>query len=377
MRRRNAAGDSLSEDVVSKASLFSTASIGTVTLRNRAAVSPMTRVSATEDGLATAQMVAYYVNFARGGWGLIETEATYIDESHSQCRNRQPGLARATHQEAWRGVVEAVHAHGAAIFVQLQHAGALAEARRYRPDTVAPSSLEPRTRKPLPTPRELTATEIAQIHENFASAAVRAVESGFDGVELHGANGYLIDQFLTDYTNRRTDRYGGPMANRVRFAAEAIHAVRRVVPDGFPVGIRLTQGKANDPDYTWPDGEADAVTIFRSVVAAGATFLHLAGLNAASSSLAGGRRLPELARNVTTAVVIANGGLEDPVRAENMLRVGGADVISLARGALANPDWPQRVAAGFPLARYDPAMLLPVATLDNAEAWQKLHSRLG
>ena len=155
-------------------------------------------------------MQRYYEQFASGGWGLIETEATYIDEEHSQCRARQPGLATTRHRDAWRLVVNAVHAHGAAIFVQLQHAGALAEARRYCADTLAPSAIEPRSRHPLPIPRELTSTGIARIHEHFARAAGLAIEAGFDGVELHGANGYLVDQFLTDYTNHRTDEYRRP-----------------------------------------------------------------------------------------------------------------------------------------------------------------------
>ena len=202
--------------------LFSPVALGPLTLANRIVVSPMTRVSAMENGEATPQMQRYYEQFASGGWGLIETEATYIDEEHSQCRARQPGLATTRHRDAWRLVVNAVHAHGAAIFAQLQHAGALAEARRYCADTVAPSAIEPRSRHPLPIPRELTSTGIARIHEHFARAAGLAIQAGFDGVELHGANGYLVDLFLTDYTNHRTDEYGGPIANRIRFAVEAV-----------------------------------------------------------------------------------------------------------------------------------------------------------
>jgi 2,4-dienoyl-CoA reductase-like NADH-dependent reductase (Old Yellow Enzyme family) len=359
----------LSEDVGFDG-LFSPVALGPLTLANRIVVSPMTRVSAMENGEATPQMQRYYEQLARGGWGLIETEATYIDEEHSQCRVRQPGLATTRHRDAWRLVVNAVHAHGAAIFVQLQHAGALAEARRYCADTLAPSAIEPRSRHPLPIPRELTSSGIARIHEHFAQAAGLAIEAGFDGVELHGANGYLVDQFLTDYTNHRTDEYGGPIANRIRFAVEAVRAVRRVVPASFPVGLRLSQHKTADPEYTWPDGESDAETIFRSLVEAGASFLHVGGRNAPSCTR-GGCLLSELARRVTGVVVMANGGLEEPARARALVASGGADLVSLARGALANPDWPRRVQSGLPLKPFDPAMIRPVATLDNAEAWQR------
>jgi 2,4-dienoyl-CoA reductase-like NADH-dependent reductase (Old Yellow Enzyme family) len=360
----------LCEDRVANVNLFSSIAIGSAALRNRAAVAPMTRVSAEEDGRITAAMVEYYEEFARGGWGLVETEATYIDEEHSQCRPNQPGIATTEQRDAWRRVVDAVHARGAAIFIQLQHAGALAEARRYRADTVAPSAIEPRSPKPLPIPRELGEVEIARIHENFGRAAAYAVEAGFDGIELHGTNGYLIDQFLTDYTNRRGDGYGGSFVNRMRFACEAIVAVRAAVPDSFPVGMRLNQAKTHDAGYAWPGGEADADALFRALVDAGATFLHIAGLNAPPPAR-GSDMLLDAARAIADVIVIANGGLEDPARAQALVGSGRADIISLARGALANPDWPQRVAERRPLALYDPAMIRPVPTLENAAAWRE------
>ena len=330
----------------------------------------MTRLSATDGGLVTDRMVRYYEQFARGGWGLIETEGTYIDAEYSQCRVRQSGIATVTQRDAWRRVVDAVHRHGAAIFVQLQHAGALAETWPYGAESVGPSPVPPRTRKSLPVPRELSASDIARIQEHFADAAVRAVEAGFDGVELHGTNGYLIDQFLTDYTNLRTDQYGGPVANRIRFACETLAAVRRAVPSGVPVGIRLNQSKTNDPAYAWPGGDADASIVFGSLVAAGASFFHIAGLNAPHANR-GSERLLGVARHLTSVAVIANGGLDDPPRAQSLLAAGGADVVSLARGALANPDWPQRVVANLPLTVYDPEIVRPAPTLENADAWRQ------
>jgi 2,4-dienoyl-CoA reductase-like NADH-dependent reductase (Old Yellow Enzyme family) len=350
--------------------LFSSVRVGSARLRNRAVVAPMTRISAADDGCATDLMTSYYEEFARGGWGLVETEATYIDREHSQCKARQPGLATASHLEAWRRVVDAVHAAGASIFVQLQHAGALAEVRTHRPDSVAPSAVPPRSKRPFPTPRALASDEILRICDHFAAAAARAVDAGFDGVELHGANGYLIDQFLTDYTNLRTDDYGGPASNRARFAADVVRAVRRAVPEDFPVGIRLAHGKTGDPQYAWPGGEGEAVTIFQSIVAAGATFLHIGGPGGTVTAV-GGRTLIEIAKEATGATVFGNGGLQDPVRAEALLRTRAADLASIARGALANPDWPRRVAAHLPLATYDPAMILPAPTLDRAEDWRR------
>src|SRR5262245_58276200 len=174
--RRWLNGSLLCEDRVAQVNLFSSTAIGAVGLRNRTAVAPMTRVSAADDGSVTGAMAEYYEEFARGGWGLVETEATYIDTAHSRCRDRQPGMATPAQRETWRRIVDAVHAQGAAIFMQLQHAGALAEVQRNGAGTVAPSAVPPRSPKPLPLPRELSAGEIEHLCDSFASAAVRAVE---------------------------------------------------------------------------------------------------------------------------------------------------------------------------------------------------------
>ncbi len=350
--------------------LFSPFTIGGMRLRNRAVVAPMTRVSATAAGEATPQMLRYYEAFARGGWGLVETEATYIDEEQSQCRAGQPGLATPRQREAWRPIVDSAHAHGARIVVQLQHAGALAETCRDGAPSVAPSAVEPRSRQPLPMPRALTRGDIARIHERFARAASLAVEAGFDGVELHGGNGYLIDQFLTPETNQRTDDYGGPMTHRVRFAVEAVQAVRAVVPHAYPVGVRVSQHKTADPGYVWSGGEEDVRTIVGALVAAGASFMHIGGQGAPARVNGSGALVCALAKALSGAVVIANGGLEAPERAGAILAADEADLVSIARGALANPDWPHHVASGSPLRRFDPAMIRPVATLDRAETWR-------
>ena len=343
-------------------------------LRNRAVVAPMTRTSATAAGDATPQMLRYYEAFARGGWGLVESEATYIDDEQSQCRAGQPGLATPRQRDAWRPLVDSVHAHGACIAVQLQHAGALAEMPRDGISSVAPSAVEPRSRQPLPMPRALTRGEIARIHEHFARAARLAVDAGFDAVELHGGNGYLIDQFLTPETNQRTDEYGGPISHRVRFAVEAVHAVRAAVPRTYPVGVRVTQHKSADPGYTWAGGEEDVRTIVGALVAAGASFVHVGGQSVPARANGSGPLVCALAKALGGATVIANGGLEVPERAGAMLAAGDADLVSMARGALANPDWPHRVASGLPLRRFDPAMIRPVATLDRAEAWRQEQS---
>jgi 2,4-dienoyl-CoA reductase-like NADH-dependent reductase (Old Yellow Enzyme family) len=181
--------------------LFSGARIGDVEIENRLAVSPMTRVSETHEGLAMEDMVAYYESFARGGFGLIITEGTYPDEAHGQGYWNQPGLANDEQAEAWRRVTEAVHGQEARIFAQLMHAGALVQGNRFRDETVGPSAVPPKGKKmemyggsgDFPLPEELSHEGIAEVIETFVAAARRACEVGFDGVELHGANGYLLN----------------------------------------------------------------------------------------------------------------------------------------------------------------------------------------
>jgi 2,4-dienoyl-CoA reductase-like NADH-dependent reductase (Old Yellow Enzyme family) len=205
-----------------------------------------------------------------------------------------------------------------------------------------------------------------------------AKEIGFDGVEVHGANGYLLDQFLTRYTNQRADEYGGPVANRIRLTAEVIRAIRDAVGHDFCVGVRLSQTKVNDVEYRWPGGAQDAEVIYRAVADAGVSYLHIASEGRDwihTATLDNGTTLTALAREVTGLPVIANGGMHQPDQAAQVLAEGHADVLSLGRGALANPDFPTRLAEGAPLEQFDYEMLHPLATLDNAERWRQQRSR--
>ena len=191
--------------------LLAPAAIGGVALANRLAVAPMSRVSTAGDGVPTENMVDYYAAFAHGGFGLIVTEGTYIDHAHSQAYANQPAIVTDEQVRAWARVVDAVHAAGGRIVLQLMHAGALVQ---HADAGLAPSAVQPRGRKlagyggvgPYPLPRAMTAGEIADVVEAFAASAERGREAGFDGVEVHAANGYLLDQFLTPYTNVR-DRF--------------------------------------------------------------------------------------------------------------------------------------------------------------------------
>jgi 2,4-dienoyl-CoA reductase-like NADH-dependent reductase (Old Yellow Enzyme family) len=345
--------DHHTEKDVSDGVLFSPIIVGGVGLVNRAVVAPMTRVSGTQDGRVTERNARYYARFARGGFGLIITEGIYPDSEYSQGYVNQPGLATSAQQQSWRAVTDAVHADGGMIFAQLMHAGAQSQGNRFRDRTAGPSAVVPigeqvstyRGTGPFPTPKPLNIAEIAEVRRGFAAAARRAVAAGFDGVELHGANGYLLDEFLTDYLNVRDDCYGGDVANRVRLAAEACDEVLQAVGTEVPVGIRISQNKVSDSTYKWPGGVGDAEVIFGSLARTGIHFLHTAEYDAAAPAFTDGApTLAQLAKQHSGGLpVIANGKLEDFDIAEGLLRSSSADLVSIGKAALAQPDWPQRV----------------------------------
>jgi 2,4-dienoyl-CoA reductase-like NADH-dependent reductase (Old Yellow Enzyme family) len=357
------------------APLFQPLELGKLTLPNRLAVAPMTRVSATADGLATPAIAEYYAAFAQGGFGLLITEGLYTDTAHAQGYLHQPGMATAAQQASWREVIKGVHAQGGRIVAQLMHAGALSQGNPWRSGTLAPSAVQPageqmrvyRGQGPYALPRAMSQADIDAAVRGFAHAAVLAREAGFDGVEIHGANGYLLDQFLTAHTNLRDDAYGGELIARLRLITETVHAVRGAVGAAYPVGLRLSQGKVNDFTHTWPEGEAGAALLFQAAGKLPLDFLHTTAFEAWQPAFGHGPSLAALAkRHAGTLPVLANGSLHDPAAAAGMLARREADAVTLGRGALTHPDWPARVRAGMPLEDFDPGLLSPIADLDNA-----------
>ncbi|BBB70209.1 NADH:flavin oxidoreductase (plasmid) [Undibacterium sp. YM2] len=355
--------------------LFDPLRVGRMWLKNRLAVAPMTRVSATDTGCATHQMARYYSSFAEGGFVLIITEGIYTDTAYSQGYWKQPGLSDDIQRDSWVKVVEGAHQNGGYIIAQLMHAGALAQGNPYRDDTVAPSAVKPkgqqmefyRGKGDYPLPGAMTHDEIAETIHGFAAAAVRAKDAGFDGVEIHGANGYLLDQFLSEGTNLRDDEYGGNIERRLRLMIEVVRAVRMAVGVEITVGLRISQAKVNDFTHKWRNAEIEAALIFGTLAKLPIDYIHTTEFEAWKSAFGDGLSLATLARKYTCIPVIANGSLHDPVRAADLLASGQADAISLGRGALTHADWPARVSRGSALADFDRAILFPIADLANEE----------
>lgn len=362
-------------DFATGSPLFHPLAIGRIALRNRLAVAPMTRVSATADGCATGHMQRYYGAFAEGGFGLVITEGIYTDKAYSQGYLQQPGLSDSAQRDAWAPVVQAVHAGGARMVAQLMHAGALSQGNPHRADTRGPSVVQPKGQQmacyrgagPYRLPHAMSGDEIAEVIRGFAEAAARAREAGFDGVEIHGANGYLIDQFLTEGINERTDRYGGNVEQRVRLVIDIVEAVRNAVGADFTVGVRLSQGKVNDFAHKWSGAERDAAAIFGALGKLRLDYVHTTEFEAWTSAFGDSPSLAALAKRHTGLPVIANGSLHDPARAASLVAGGGADVVAVGRIALTHADWPRRVHDGEPIGEFDREILSPIADLANAD----------
>lgn len=356
---------------------FTKSVIGRLDLKNRLALAPMTRVSASQSGHATERMARYYERFAHGGFGLIITEGIYTDQSFSQGYFNQPGISDDEQAKAWRTVTGAIHRHGGAVFAQLMHAGALSQGNRFVNHTVAPSAIRPRGEQlafyhgqgQYPLPKAMTDVEITGAIDGFAKAAHRAVSvAGFDGIEIHAANGYLLDQFLTDYTNQRNDSWGGDIKARMGLTLAVVDAVKRAVGHSVPVGVRISQGKVNDFTHKWPEGESAAQIIFGALSEAGVDFIHVTEHKSWESAFNSGTdSLVSMAsRFAPNVALIANGGINDNETLERVFDQG-ADFVALGKAALSNPNFPKRLLKKREIATFNPALLGPIANIKDCE----------
>lgn len=327
--------------------------LGSLTLPNRVVMAPLTRLRAEADGTPTELIATYYRQ--RASAGLIISEMTVVSP-FGQAYLNAPGLYSDSHREGWRRVTDTVHHAGGRIFAQLAHAGRISHPSLLPggASPVAPSAVRPaghvHTRsgsQPYVTPRALDTAEIAAVVSEFQSAARMAQEAGFDGIELHSANGYLLDQFLRNRTNHRTDNYGGSAQNRVRFLQEVIEAVVKVWgPDR--VGVRLSPFNSfNDMSDSNPRQSFSIIA--RALSTSGLAYLHVFEPMGPKD-----KWLTPLLRDAFRGPVIANGGY-DGHSAQQVVSAGIAEAIAFGTPFLANPDLPLRLANGLPLNTPDPS----------------------
>jgi 2,4-dienoyl-CoA reductase-like NADH-dependent reductase (Old Yellow Enzyme family) len=329
--------------------LFAPLDLRSVRLPNRIVVAPMTQFSA-DDGVAGDWHLMHLGQFAASGAAMVLTESTYVA---ANARNAPSCLSLySDEQEAAVGrIARFFDTYGAGFFgVQLCHGGRKASAREpwkgggHLPkneggyEAVAPSAVPISDAWPAPTP--LTPDAIGGVIQAFADAAKRAHRAGASVIEIHGAHGYLIHQFLSPITNRRTDGYGGSLTNRMRFAIEVFDAIRTVWPDDLPIGIRVS---ATDWIAGGWDVE-DTVELARALHARGCDYIHVSsgGLDSAQRITVGPGYQTGFAATIKAAVdmpVITVGQISEPYQAETILRTGQADMIALARPILFNPHW--------------------------------------
>jgi N-ethylmaleimide reductase len=349
-------------------SMFSPLQVGPYRLGHRVAMAPLTRMRAEKPSLAPRPLnVEYYRQRATSG-GLIIAEASPVMATGHGSPGT-PGVYSEQQINGWREVVDAVHAKGGLIFLQLWHVGRVSHSS-FQPggalpvsSSAVPISAELKTMtadgKPAPyeAPRALETNEIAGVVDAFRQGARNALEAGFDGVEIHGANGYLIEQFLQSRTNLRTDQYGGSIENRTRFLMEIARAVIEVW-GADRVGVRLSPyGVAND------SGEADAMPLYTHVIKSldplGLAYLHFIEPRSSGAGRAevNHQNVPSamvLFRPIWNGVLIAAGGFTGET-ADAAIAAGHADAIAFGRIFISNPDLPRRLQHGYPLTPYNRA----------------------
>lgn len=355
--------------------IFRKANIWQRALINRAVVAPMSRVSGTADGLATDEMMHYYAAFATGGFGVIITEGIYTDVYASKSYNNQPGLTNAAQYTSWEKVTRAVHRSPTLIFAQLMHGGALSQCSG---NTLAPSPVKPVGVKltpyggggDFPLPEEMDLTDIQTMQQGFIDSAVNAHKAGFDGIEIHGANGYLLDQFLTPELNHRNDQYGGTMQNRFRAIAEIIDGIKASVPQGFIIGLRISEGKVNDLTYRWAHGIETAQELANEIKRSQPDYVHVAvqtGEWERDSFYGAGSSLALVIREATGILVIANGGFHNLNKAETALNNNHADLLAIGKAALADPHWVVKTLRELPVIPFHRDMQWPEVTIAHTQ----------
>jgi N-ethylmaleimide reductase len=341
---------------MSEKNLFSPTTLGALTLSNHTVMAPMTR-SRAEGNVPNALMVEYYTQ--RSDAGLIITEGT-APSPNGLGYARIPGIFSPKQVAGWKHVTQAVHKQGGHIFVQLMHTGRVGHTLNLPEgaELIAPSAIaapgqmytDQKGMQPHPVPRAMTEADLARTREEFVSAAKNAMEAGFDGVELHGANGYLLEQFISPHSNQRTDSYGGSIENRIRYVLEVAQAVTGAIGGG-KVGIRLSPFGVNAGMEPFEETEATHLALVEKLATTGIQYIHVVD-HSAMGAPAVPASLKQAMRKAWPRSFILAGGF-DRAGAEAVLREGMADLVAFGRPFLCNPDLVARLENSLPLASPD------------------------
>jgi len=341
--------------------LFSPFPFKNHTLRNRIGVAPMTRMSSQHDSIPRQDVLDFLVRRAQNGAAIVYTEAIVTDYESAQ---GYPGQARLVTQrqiDAWRPVVRAIQEAGAVAIMQMFHCGRVGwpevnpAGRIIAPSPVSPRQKNPLTGSPYPIPDEMSIFDIAHVIQGFVETARGAIDAGFDGVEIHGAHGYLVSQFLSPYSNKRNDGYGGSTENRYRFAHEIVQAVAKVIPDNRLLTFRISDWGVVDMDVSLFGNKSEYQEIIRLLSRERLDAISVSTYDFTKMAFGTDKRMAGITREVTDLPVMICGKIYDRASGEEALR--DAEIVLSAKSMLLNPNWVEDVREG---------KVLPVHKSDEA-----------
>ena len=336
--------------------IFSPFQIKNFTLRNRLGVAPMTRMSSPGDSIPRQDVLDFLVRRAENGAAIVYTEAIVTDYESSQGYPLQARLTTQRQIDAWRQVVDNIHDHGGLAIMQMFHCGRMAwpevnpAGRAIAPSRLSPKQLNPLTGQPYPLPDVMSQFDIDHVINGFVETAKGAVLAGFDGIEVHGAHGYLINQFLSSYSNQRNDNYGGSVENRFRFAREVTESVALVVPEDRLLLFRISNWGVADMQVSLFESAEEWQEMIGLLARMPIDAISLSTYNFRDKAFGTDLNMAQLTREVTPLPLLICGQIYDRKSAEEALE--SADVALSSKSILLNPNWVEDVRTGKALPLY-------------------------
>ena len=336
--------------------IFSPFQLKGFTLKNRIGVAPMTRMSSPGDSIPRQDVFDFLVRRAKNGAAIVYTEAIVTDYESAQ---GYPGQARLVTQrqiEAWRPVVRAIQKEGSMAMMQMFHCGRMAwpdinpANRVIAPSAITPKQINPMTKEPYPVPDIMTQFDIDHVIVGFVETARGAIEAGFDGIEIHGAHGYLINNFLSSYANERTDSYGGSVENRFRFAHEVIQAVKKMMPEDRLLTFRISNWGVADMEVSLFNSKGEYQEIIKLLSKEPIDAISVSTYRYKDNAFGTDQNMAQITREVTDLPLMICGQIYDGDSAEDALK--HADIVLSAKSLLLNPDWIKDVRSKKQLPLY-------------------------
>ena len=330
--------------------LFSPFQLKGFKLKNRLGVAPVTRMSSPGDSIPRSDVLEFLVTRARNGAAVVYTEAIVTDYESAQ---GYPGQARMLTQrqiDAWAPVVKAIEKEGSMAIMQMFHCGRMAwpevnpAGRSVAPSPLTPRQQNPLTQAPYPTPDEMSPFDIEHVIQGFVETARGAVKAGFHGIEIHGAHGYLVSQFLSSYSNQRTDDYGGTVENRYRFAHEVIRAVRPVVPEETLLTFRISDWGVADMEVSLFGSKEEYQEVIGRLAREPIDAISVSTYDYSLKVFGTDRNMAQITREKTDLPLMICGKIFDRASAEDA--ANDADIVLSAKSVLLNPNWVKDVRGG-------------------------------